>query len=171
MSTTILPDLEPTPVHAIATLSRLLIASAGDGESRGATALAAALSAREHSEVLALGVALPFPRSSGGLFSMRTASAIDEDDRRKVLEHLERSLRGIDAASTWPKQAVVGMPADTINDVATTWHASMILLGSGRHRTLDRVFGGETAIAVMRRAHVPCSWRRLECASCRATHL
>jgi nucleotide-binding universal stress UspA family protein len=31
----------------------------------------------------------------------------------------------------------------------------MILLGAGRHKTLDRVFGGETAIAVMRRAHIP----------------
>jgi nucleotide-binding universal stress UspA family protein len=117
--------------------------------------LAAALSARDHSDVLALGVALPFPRNHAGLFSMRTATAIDEDDRRAVLKHLERSLHALEAASTWTKQAMVGMPADVINNVASASRASMILLGAGRHKTLDRVFGGETAIAVMRRAHVP----------------
>jgi nucleotide-binding universal stress UspA family protein len=137
------------------TIPRLLVATAGDREARGAMLLAAALSARDHSDVLALGVALPFPRSHGGLFTMRTASAIDEDDRRTVLKHLERSLRGLDAAAMWTKQAMVGMPADVIDNVASASHASMILLGAGRHRTLDRVFGGETAIAVMRRAHVP----------------
>lgn len=86
---------------------------------------------------------------------MRTASTIDEEDRRAVLKHVERSLHFVDAADTWTKQAMVGMPADVIDSVADASHSSMILLGAGRHRTLDRVFGGETAIAVMRRAHVP----------------
>jgi nucleotide-binding universal stress UspA family protein len=155
MSTIVHGDTEASLTTGTSAMPRLLVATAGDRESRGAMLLAAALSARDHSEVVALGVALPFPRNHAGLFSMRTASAIDEDDRRTVLKHVERSLQSLDAASAWTKQAMVGMPADVINTVASASRASMILLGAGRHKTLDRVFGGETAIAVMRRAQVP----------------
>jgi osmotically-inducible protein OsmY/nucleotide-binding universal stress UspA family protein len=155
MSTTFHADAESSTTTGISTLPRLLVATAGDRESRGAILVAAALSARDHSDVLALGVALPFPRSLEGLFSMRTAAVIDEDDRRAVMKRVEGSLHSLDAGAAWTKQAMVGMPADVIDSVATASRASMILLGARRHRTLDRVFGGETAIAVMRRAHVP----------------
>ena len=155
MSTIVHTEPESSRKTGRSTIARLLVASASDRESRGAMLLAAALSGRDHSEVLALGVALPFPRNHAGLFSMRTASVIDEEDRRAVLEHLERSVRDVDGAATWTKQATVGMPADVINNVASASRASMIVMGAGRHKTLDRVFHGETAIAVMRRAQVP----------------
>jgi nucleotide-binding universal stress UspA family protein len=47
------------------------------------------------------------------------------------------------------------MPPDLIIAAATRWKASIIVLGIGRHNRVDRVFGTETAVAVMRGARIP----------------
>jgi nucleotide-binding universal stress UspA family protein len=117
--------------------------------------LAAALSARDHSQVLALAVALPFPHDRAGMFALKTASAVYEEHRRALLERLRRSLRGIDAATTWTKEATVGLAPSSINEAAEKWRAFLILLGLGRHRALDRAFGGETTVAIARSARMP----------------
>lgn len=50
---------------------------------------------------------------------------------------------------------MVGWPPDAINDVAQRHGASLVVLGSDRHGRVDRLFGSETAIAVIRHASLP----------------
>ncbi|MGH7617520.1 MAG: universal stress protein [Gemmatimonadaceae bacterium] len=154
MSTLVSPD-DRESAHATESGPCLLMASAGEAESRGAILVAALLNERAGGSVVALGVAPPFPHKGSGIVSMKTASVIDGEDRRRTLAELARSLRVVPATKRWTKQAVVGMPVDRIIDAVAAWRASMIVMGLGRHRALDRVFGGETAIAVMRRSPVP----------------
>src|SRR5581483_8431827 len=135
--------------------SRLLVATAGEPDSRGALRTAAALTQRDDAEVMALGVAMPFPNRLGSFASMKSPVMIDDERRCAVLSRIQRSTQRLPAAAEWTKQAAVGMPAETINEVAASWRASMIVLGIGRHTRLDRVFGSETAVAVMRRARIP----------------
>jgi nucleotide-binding universal stress UspA family protein len=47
------------------------------------------------------------------------------------------------------------MPPEEIPLVAERWGASLIVLGMGRHNRIDRIFGSETAIAVIRHANLP----------------
>jgi len=141
--------------HARPAEPRLLVATAGEPESRGALNLAAALGARDHSDVLVLGVATPFPNNVSTVVSMRRAVSMDEESRLEVLARVRHSLEDIPGANTWTTRAFIGLPADEIQTIARRWGASLILLGLGRHNRMDRIFGTETAIAVMRHARIP----------------
>jgi Universal stress protein UspA and related nucleotide-binding proteins len=149
------PGTKPQAVPGSKAIPRLLVATTATYESCGAVRLAAALCARDHSQVLALGVALPFPHDRSGMLALKTATAVYEEHRRKLLDDLRRSLRGIDTAATWTTQAAIGLAPESISDTAANWGAFLILLGLGRHKMLDRAFGGETAVAIARSARTP----------------
>jgi nucleotide-binding universal stress UspA family protein len=134
---------------------RILVATAGEAESTGALRLTAAIAARDASGVLALGVAAPFPHSRSSLVSLRQPVALDERSRLDVLANVRQAVQGIPGSEVWETRAFVGMPPDLIDAVASRWMASMIVLGIGRHNRMDRIFGTETAIAVMRGARIP----------------
>ena len=146
---------DSTTTASAAEFSRLLVATAGEPETRGALLVAAALTERDDAQVMALGVAVPFPLQLSGVMSMKSPSEVDDEARRHTTERLQRSLQGVPTADQWTKQVLVGFPADTIAESAATWRASMIVLGIGRHGRVDRVFGRETAVSVIRRACVP----------------
>jgi nucleotide-binding universal stress UspA family protein len=134
---------------------RILVAAAGDRESRGALRVAAALAERDAAKVMLLGVSTPFPQNVSTLVSMRQPVAMDEVSRRAVLADVQDSVRALPGADQWIKRAIVGFTADAIGDVADAWHASIILLGIGRHGRLKRLLRRETSVDVMRRARVP----------------
>jgi nucleotide-binding universal stress UspA family protein len=135
--------------------TRILVAAAGDRESLGALQLAAALAQRDRARVMLLGVTTPFPQNLSTVVSIREPVAIDEAGRRALLEELRTSVRQLPDAARWAKRVVIGFPADSIAEEASRWDASLIVLGIGRHGRLKRLLGRETAVAVMRRAHVP----------------
>ena len=156
MTTGIRSKLETGRLHAKArTERRILVATAGEAESRGALRLTAALAARDTSAVLALGVTTPFPHNRSSLVWVRQPVALDERSRLDVLEHVRHAVHGIPGADGWETRAFIGMPPDLINAIALKWKASMIVLGIGRHNRMDRIFGTETAVAVMRGARIP----------------
>lgn len=135
--------------------TRLLVATTGGSESHGALRLAASLAARGRTTVLALGVARPFPHASAGLFSLKQPVVLDEESRREVLENVRRATASVAGGASWETRALVGMPDDVINDAATAWRATYVILGIGHHSRLVRLFGGETAVAVARKTSVP----------------
>lgn len=135
---------------------RLLVATAGDAESRGALRFAASLCERfPSSAVLALGVALPFPHNVPAMLSLRQPTTIDEESRAELLDMVRRALADIPGADGWEKMAITGTPPEGINQIAERWGANLLILGLGHHNRFDRIFGSETAIAVMRHALIP----------------
>jgi len=134
---------------------RILLATAGDPDSMGAVHLASALAGDAGVEVMALGVATPFPHTLTPMFSVRQPVAIDEGSRLELLGRIQRVLDRLAGAERWAKRAVIGWPGDVINNAAESWKATMIVLGLGRHRRLDRLFGTETAITVFKHARTP----------------
>ena len=135
---------------------RILVATTGESESRGALRFTAALSERfPNSAVLALGVSIPFPHNVSTMLSLKQATTIDEESRHDVLDTVRRAIAHVPGAETWEKMALVGTPAEEINRVAERWGATLLVLGLGRHDRLDRIFGSETAIHVMRHARLP----------------
>jgi nucleotide-binding universal stress UspA family protein len=116
--------------------------------------LAAQLAGRGTTTVFALGVAPPLPLGVSSLISPQPVS-VDEESRRMVLVNLRRVLHALPGADRWVTRAVIGTPADAINDAATKWKASIIVMGLGRHNRVDRILGRETAVSVIRRAHLP----------------
>jgi nucleotide-binding universal stress UspA family protein len=139
----------PTPERPI------LVATAGEDESRGALRVAAAVAAMNGAPVVALGVAAPFPHNLSARVSLRPPTSIDEQTRRDVHERIRDSLSEIPGSESWVVRAFTGTPADLVHAAAAKWKARIIMLGTGRHTRLDRIFGSETAVAVMRNARIP----------------
>jgi nucleotide-binding universal stress UspA family protein len=135
---------------------RLIVATTGEPESRGALRFAASLGERFPSAaVLAVGVAAPFPHNVSTMLSLKQPTTIDDESRRDLLDIVRRTVAEIPGADGWEKLAITGAPSDEINEIAERWGATMLVLGLGRHNRIDRIFGSETAIAVMRNARIP----------------
>ena len=135
---------------------RILLATTGEAESRGALRFTAALSENfTDAAVLAVGVSIPFPQNISTMLALKQATTIDEESRHDVMDSVRRAVAHIPGSEQWEKMAIVGTPAEEINRVAQRWGATMLILGLGRHNRLDRIFGSETAIEVMRHARLP----------------
>jgi nucleotide-binding universal stress UspA family protein len=135
-------------------LRRLVVATLGDDDSAGALHLAAQLAKRDKATVLALGVNSPLPRRAVTVL-MPSLLAADEEGRKELLEAIRERVNAIPGGDRWTKRAVIGMPEVTIARTAEDANAALLLLGLSHRGRLDRLFRGETAIAVMRQARVP----------------
>src|SRR5262245_16400596 len=144
----------PARPRARASEKPILVATAGEAESLGALRAAAALAALEGAPGVARGGAAPFADFSGRM-PLRPAVSVDEHTRRDLHDRIRESLEEIPGSEAWTVRAFTGTPADLVHDAAAKWKARMIVLGLGRHSRLDRIFGSETAVAVMRNARIP----------------
>ena len=70
----------------------------------------------------------------------------------EVYGRLRNTLR---TADSWKVQVKVGQVAASIVEAATESEASLIVLGLGKHRPIDRLLGDEIAAQVARRATCP----------------
>lgn len=80
-----------------------------------------------------------------------------EAEQREILrEDVVAALRtaGVEATS-WTVAVTVGPPAPTIAHIARERRARMIVMGIGRRAPMDRVFGAETTLRVIRLADQP----------------
>ena len=143
----------PRPVAAAA--GRIVVATDGGPESLGALRLAAAFGRRPNASVTVVAVVTPFPHDVSSVVRPDRPVVIDERGRREMQARVEQQLRQLPDAERWPVEIVVGWPPDAINDVAQRAGPALIVLGIGRHRRIDRLFGSETAIAVIRHATLP----------------
>lgn len=75
-----------------------------------------------------------------------------EARRTGVHDRLRKTLR---TADSWKVQVKVGQIAASVVEAATEIDASLIVLGLGKHRPIDRLLGDEIAAQVTRRASVP----------------
>lgn len=69
-----------------------------------------------------------------------------------LTEHL-RTVGG--TATSWHTRVLDGEPAFAIADIAHAVHAPLVVMGIGRHRAIDRVFGSETTLRAVRLAPCP----------------
>ena len=134
---------------------RVLVATAGEPDSVGALWFVSALARQRSTDVFALGVTPPFPHTFPSIFKVKPPVVVDEESRLQMLRDVRECVRDIPGAEQWRKAAVVGWPADAVNAAALSWKASLIAIGLGRHGALDRLFGTETAVAIMKQAKVP----------------
>lgn len=135
--------------------SRIVVATDGRPESFGALRVAAALGQRPGTSVTVVAVVTPFPHGLSSIARPDRPVVIDEATRREMQERVETHLRDLPGAQEWPVETIVGWPPDAINAAAQRYGATLIVLGIGRHGPMDRLFGTETAIAVMRHATLP----------------
>jgi nucleotide-binding universal stress UspA family protein len=134
----------------------LIVATDGtlqsDAAIRMAYVLAESSGAAVH--VVAVMQAIPVPAPDMGL---PTPSLVMDDERRaELLDRVSRQVTSVTGAAVhWPVDIEHGHPPRTIVRVARARGASLIILGLGRHRMIDRLIGSETAVQVLRLTTLP----------------
>jgi len=149
MTTIAEPRLDVAPPIQTAAI---VVATDGLPQSRGALAVASAIAQERHSSVHVIAVqqSSNIVGSDGQiLLDPNVAAAQRADLRRRVLAQSDRSGFADDL------ELLTGEPARVITDVATDRAAQLIIVGLGRHQLVDRVFGDETALKVVRLSRVP----------------
>jgi nucleotide-binding universal stress UspA family protein len=137
---------------------RIVVATDGSEAASGALHIACALAQRHGAAVEVVSVLEPFPihAMAYGETVGLAKQELDDAARTARRHHVETQLTaaGGDIA-TWPVTCELGPPAPSIVRFTREKGATLIVLGLGRHALADRWFGSETALRVMRIAHVP----------------
>ena len=82
--------------------------------------------------------------------------AFEEERRADRVQHLSARVTDVAGAGhRWELEIESGEPASEIVRRARELDASLILMGIGKHKPIDRVFAGETTLRVIRRASCP----------------
>ena len=147
-------QLESEPLFAQRTAGPLVVATDGTVRSDAALRAARAIASRTNQKVYLLGVLAPLP-VMGPEVELAVSSTM-EADRRKgfLLQVLEQSER-VGITEPWPIKVTSGYPAATIARLARNVDASLIIMGLGGHGVIDRIFGDEMVLQVLRVGTVP----------------
>jgi len=136
---------------------RIIVATNGSPTADAALRVAGAIAARQGRRVEVLAVLEPLPVLDAGFAP--TVVPFESFDRRRSEELLTRVRAQVNAvtgsADSWPVEVRVGQPASEIVKAARESDVVLIVMGIGKHAPADRIFGGETALKVSRRAPVP----------------
>lgn len=155
MSATVSPSGTPlTAAKKPARTAAILVAT--DGSERADAALAAAHRlAPQLGPVEVLTVLEPMPIISPEA-QLPIVAEVEEQRQADRVADVRAQLRRVTGSETsWPIELGQGMPAALIARRARELQAKLIVIGLGRHRIVDRLFGSETALQVLRIATVP----------------
>lgn len=82
--------------------------------------------------------------------------ALEAEQRQILREDVVAALKAAGGdATSWTVAVTIGPPAPTISHIAREHGARMIVMGIGRRAPLDRFFGSETALRLIRLADQP----------------
>jgi nucleotide-binding universal stress UspA family protein len=132
----------------------IVVGTVGDASSTAAVRVAHLLAARDGGEVRAIAAVAPFPHAAVTSFSITPPPLMDEENRRATLASVARQLRELGATEA-SARAVMGWPSEAVVTAANERNASLIVVGLGHHRAIDRLLGHETAVSIARHATVP----------------
>ena len=153
----ILTGTRPSPSAAPTSEQRATVLVATDGQERSDGALRAALALLEADGTCHLVAVLPplpivSPEAQLAI-TMEVLAGRRADLHRDIEEQLVR-------VEPSPRMKIVveildGDPATTIARVARRIRAKLIVAGLGRHKMVDRLFGAETTLSLMRTSSIP----------------
>ena len=139
-----------------ATRDTPFIVAVGGRESDGVLRAARILEQRTRDGVVAVTVLEPPSAALTATEPMILAPSYLDEQREEYRASLtERLLHFGGAAALWPTTVIEGEPAFALTDYARTVKAPLIVMGLGRHRAIDRVFGRELTLRTIRLAPCP----------------
>jgi len=134
----------------------VLVATDGTPAALGALRFAAELAKGDRCQVEVVGVVEPVPVFDAGFMVALPEVELFESRREALRSEIEGQLRDVTGRSTtFPISVQSGLPAPRIVKQAEEIGADTILMGLGRHGPMDRVFGTETVLQVLRVSHLP----------------
>lgn len=134
---------------------RILVATDGQPQSAGALRMARLLAERDGSEVEVLTAYEP-PALYPAAFNAPTPDfRLNEHLAREQLRGVRLQVQDLANGADWPVHAAMGPAAPAIARRAGRGDVSLVVMGIGAHRPVDRWLGSETALRVMQLVNVP----------------
>ena len=159
MSTTLTPTISTATPAAAPTgpaLAHGPILVATDGSERSEVALRAAreIAARNGASVEVLTVLDPLPIVTPEI-QLPITPEMEAQRRADRLAAVRAQIGRVADSASWPLEISEGQPMATIADHASDIGARLIVVGLGRHGMMERLFGDETALQLLRLADAP----------------
>jgi len=134
----------------------ILVASDGTPAGLGALRLALKLAGESSAGIELLGVVEPVPVFDAGFLVAIPEVELFQGRQQALRTELENQLEEVTGSRDHCTIRVeAGLPGPRIVKRADEVRADLILIGLGRHRPVDRIFGTETALQVIRLSHIP----------------
>jgi nucleotide-binding universal stress UspA family protein len=138
---------------AHATLAPLLVATDATTGSDAALRAARAIAKRTGQAVRLLAVFAPAP-VVGAEIQVAISTKSESDQRIAIALNLNEQLERV-GIHDWPIEIVMGDPAATIAQTAKSLGVDMVVMGLGGHELVDRIFGDEMVLKVLRLGTTP----------------
>ena len=114
------------------------------------------LESREGGSILAATVVEPPPAAIVGPEARLLPPTYVDEQFAAVARQLTEQLSTTGGSATsWHTRVLGGEPAFALTDLARQVQARILVMGIGRHRAIDRVFGNETTLRAIRLAPCP----------------
>jgi nucleotide-binding universal stress UspA family protein len=137
----------------------LLVATDGTGSDEGAFRVAEVIAQEHGLSVHAVSVVEPVASMwapvDGLLAALPPVLSDGTRTQMRLTAVRDRVRNAVRTGSQWQITARVGPLASTIVAAAREIDASLIIMGLGRHRPVDRLLGNEVAAQVVRRSAIP----------------
>lgn len=134
----------------------LLVATDGTLQSEAALRATALLAQRHGRSVHVVSVLPPVPATAADIGLVPVTDEGETVRREELRLRVADQVRTIAGdAARWPIDVVDGHAARIIVSAARELDASLIVMGLGRHRLIDRLVGAETVVQVLRLATAP----------------
>lgn len=133
----------------------VLLATNGSAEANAALRFASAYAAREELLLRVLTVLEPLPMLPAQPSGITYAMTIERERGDAILQGVRSQLAALATAPRSLTSILVGNPGPTIAEAAREWNAQYIVVGAGRHGTLDRLLSGDTVARILRHASAP----------------
>lgn len=158
MSTTLFPQLEPNASRRTGPVigaGPYLVATDGSYRADGALRAAELLATRYGAATSVVSVLEPFPIVAPEVQFPLTPELEAERRADRLSAVREQLLRMTGDEHTWPVELRQGSPPAEIVHKVSVSRSKLLIVGLGRHSVVDRLFGDETALQLLRTADVP----------------
>ncbi len=151
-----LPAPDPTITAANPIRVGPIIAAVGGTDPDSVLRAARMLAPSSSNAVVAVSVLPPLPVTVIGDAQVLAPLEYEEERYEALKSALAARLSAFGGpATSWPSRILCGAPAFALTELAREMHASLLVMGIGRHRALDRILGAETTLRAIRRASCP----------------
>ncbi len=134
----------------------ILVATDGTPQSLGALRVARKLEEAEGTRIHVLCVIEPVPVFDTGFMVALPETELHQSRARSARDEVRDQIELVTGSpGAWPIEVEAGLAAPKIVRKSGDLRADLVIMGLGKHRAVDRLFGGETALQVARLAHVP----------------
>jgi nucleotide-binding universal stress UspA family protein len=144
----------PMPTRPVV-VAPILVATDTTAQSEGAIASATLIAARDGSPVRVVTVIEPAAYGAPGFEVQLLNSVLSEEVMEAARAGAAQQVMQLAPDARWQIDVEVGDAAECIARKAEELGARLVVVGVGKHRLIDRLLGGETALRLVRRSRVP----------------